>query len=876
MADLIQKPQPTGDAFMDGVEARVYQKRMERRSGVTPSELSRAKESFTEFEESGEDKPKPGFIDLGSGYVDDINGNYDLTEQAYQDQNMGTSRPEGQVSNQFLLPGRKTVHGIDIVTGERIFNRDSGIPEAEQHFENGVNKIGRAQFEQEAGYTSDDGIGGLVEVAQGTSMSDGGYAEYRRNLDLLHVPEPQKQAAWQEGQRRHAQEEIAATLDYAESTQEAEPPPLPDIEADQLPGVEGWSDAAQALYEAEEGEPFAGTDQQLVDWYVEEMSSFNWKIGVPGINSNGMAYYMSRALEEGPEYAKNLLALVDTYDRVNTSWGIVGENIKNLAQDPVSYLGVPGGAAAGRVVGGAIAKKAMKSALGKLIAAGAGAGAIDTGVETAYSDYAGQNIEKAAGYRDELDPAQTLGMYYMGASIGAPIGATAAVALPFASKATANAVRRMRRNALKTAPRGPMGRQIGSINPGDAVPFAKDSLLVQHKLTDKNLRHASKMGGLPMPSIGIGRMDIPIEGYGDITLIGDSSMAIPKARNPVYSADAYSPNYPPISYKFKRESIDALNSSLSKYTERTGSSQFYTDSLENGAESLSQSPSVMAKYLDEKGVSLDFIDSLEGYRKESALRRKIDDMGRGEYEEYATDMFNNLGGEERLFFGFTNLGNRRYKPHTLENVVKLMKEELKDNNQTSMYGSGALRAQVAPRFRKLAEVKAARRRIKPPESLDAIKEGLNDRLLDVSSKFDEFSTYSDSNPFFASDVTRERLLEIAQGYSTYEEYFPGAPESIIREWESYLADLKNAPTGYFEAKPQRTVALDEFGGALIPESATEETVKLLKRNGIDRIERYSDEADRAAKMKKFKDMAFTTALASILYGQQDEGDTPEG
>jgi hypothetical protein len=201
-----------------------------------------------------------------------------------------------------------------------------------------------------------------------------------------------------------------------------------------------------------------------------------------------------------------------------------------------------------------------------------------------------------------------------------------------------------------------------------------------------------------------------------------------------------------------------------------------------------------------------------------------------------------------------------------------MKEEMRDNNQTSMFGAGALRAQVAPQFRKLSDVQGARDRILPADALD--KDDLNNKLFEVSSPFSEYAKYTDSNQFIAADLHREQLLEIAQGRATYDEYFPGAPQEAIANWEQYLEDLKAAPTNYFEAKPQRAVGLDEFSGALIPADAPQEIEDMLRRNRIDRIERVTDEADRIDKMRKFQDLLFGiggVSTAGILAtGGQDQ------
>jgi len=70
---------------------------------------------------------------------------------------------------------------------------------------------------------------------------------------------------------------------------------------------------------------------------------------------------------------------------------------------------------------------------------------------------------------------------------------------------------------------------VGSVKGGRKAleVFGDAALYSFHKLTEQNLRHADKMGGLPMPSVGVGRLDVPVEGYGDITLVGHPAMAKP-------------------------------------------------------------------------------------------------------------------------------------------------------------------------------------------------------------------------------------------------------------------------------------------------------------------------------------------------------------
>jgi hypothetical protein len=71
-----------------------------------------------------------------------------------------------------------------------------------------------------------------------------------------------------------------------------------------------------------------------------------------------------------------------------------------------------------------------------------------------------------------------------------------------------------------------------------------DPLVVLHNLTAENLVFADKLGGLPVPSLGIAKADLPFHGFGEITLIGRKSLAEPGVDNPVFSTDAWTQRFP--------------------------------------------------------------------------------------------------------------------------------------------------------------------------------------------------------------------------------------------------------------------------------------------------------------------------------------------
>jgi len=75
-----------------------------------------------------------------------------------------------------------------------------------------------------------------------------------------------------------------------------------------------------------------------------------------------------------------------------------------------------------------------------------------------------------------------------------------------------------------------------------------------HNLSEENIKYAERSGGLPVPSIAVVPQGQAMTNMGEITLIGDRSLADP-ANVPVYDSDAYSPTYPEPEYHKVRQSV---------------------------------------------------------------------------------------------------------------------------------------------------------------------------------------------------------------------------------------------------------------------------------------------------------------------------------
>ena len=217
-----------------------------------------------------------------------------------------------------------------------------------------------------------------------------------------------------------------------------------------------------------------------------------------------------------------------------------------------------------------------------------------------------------------------------------------------------------------------------------ATKTAERDLIVQHNITAENLLHVDKMGGLAVPSIAITKADAPMESFGEITLLGDVGMATPKADTKVFGADIYSPRYPNVNYRVVGPAAKRINEALKPFRQQ-GDYEYH-----GGA--------------DEK---LDDLTSNKPFQRYAAQKLGVSDpnsLGYHRLRTVAAELLADAGAEERIFQGFTYSGNRRYVPHTMDSVVKILKKELRGGENFN-YGVGSVRAKLTPQFKTLASVR---------------------------------------------------------------------------------------------------------------------------------------------------------------------------
>jgi hypothetical protein len=399
---------------------------------------------------------------------------------------------------------------------------------------------------------------------------------------------------------------------------------------------------------------------------------------------------------------------------------------------------------------------------------------------------------------------------------------------------------------------------IGKVLPGMSqfVPGvqAGSELLVQHNLSPEKLIAADKLGGMPVPSLAINKIENPISGFGDISLIGSKEMAIPSAKNPVYKSDAYTKRAPNIDYNIDFKSQQNLEGLLSDVIDKVPSGQAKFSTLTQDYKYKADNKLLKAKFLQDKNALPDRSSFKDDYNYMNEIDNLVN-ANNNEYYSWLNNFESNLPNvgvnvQERLFKGYTPSGNRKYSPVTLENIVKEMKGGASSEGWN--YGVGNVRALVTPKFKNLKEITSSRDRLISNKDFAPIKDEFDAGYNNLTSRLREINPSYDAN---------DAILDIAQNrnFGVLKDQYTNVPDSLKADIQTYFDSLKKMPTEYFEIKPQRAVNIGEFQGAIIPKDTPQTARDILSKQGITNIFEYGSPEERIDLFKKFGSNMFSVA-----------------
>lgn len=354
-------------------------------------------------------------------------------------------------------------------------------------------------------------------------------------------------------------------------------------------------------------------------------------------------------------------------------------------------------------------------------------------------------------------------------------------------------------------------------------------LLVVHNLNDQKLRFANRIGGLANPSMAVINPKVtPFDNYGDISLIGSKDLI---EGEKTHLADAYSPRFPSVYTTMSWDDFTRLEKDMQPYYDKIGKDarKIYHDDSEM-ARYIENNPSVMLKFLEENKIK----PTTEGY---NYYYTQIEKAGLvDKYNSFLDDFYKKYNLKEQMFAGYTPNGNRRYKPVTLEEASKIMGKQKEEGMN---YGLGSYRSKIAPVTKSTSIIQKEAGRLISKDDFEKVKESFNDELYGLRDKLGKYVKHKDSNSFIENDRQLDTIGAVLSGekdaWKYFNQKFPDAPSKIINEVIAFKNKLKAMPTEYFETKFKRPVKLNEFSKAVVPDSISAETRKILEDNGLEVI-----------------------------------------
>ncbi len=415
----------------------------------------------------------------------------------------------------------------------------------------------------------------------------------------------------------------------------------------------------------------------------------------------------------------------------------------------------------------------------------------------------------------------------------------------------------------------------------EAVEEAKDLHFI-HNTSEDAIRRYQEIGGLPMPSIGVTKTDVPFDSFGDISLIGRPEQFDPKkAVNKVYSADAYTARAPsPVRKAYKKgynklteefgeiaKEVDGYMDNQRQIIGELETKKGLSESdYRQATEFFERNVITDAAFLKDIGVDIPKKDGkVDGYAMSDLIRTKY----KKQRQEWASEKIDEYFEPEKYFISNPDRDYYttppRLKSYTADEIVKFMKKQGGAGAERTMtVGAAKIRATSAKLFKSLDEIRKNKGLLKDSEYIAEVKQTSDMMLDDLTDALEPYYKYAATGWQYRDEFGEMMLMAERSGFNrAFKEIgFEDVPESLVKELTEYKDFLREAPTEYFESKPNRVVDMSEFGGALVPEGTADDVVQHLKKQGM-KVQTYTDEADRLAKRKSMQEYAFVAAGLAV-------------
>lgn len=393
------------------------------------------------------------------------------------------------------------------------------------------------------------------------------------------------------------------------------------------------------------------------------------------------------------------------------------------------------------------------------------------------------------------------------------------------------------------------------------------TLMAIHNLYEDKLKGVLELGGFPVPSIAIMKgEDAGNHRFGDISVLFDKETIDPSnKKNEVYNSDIYSTRFPSVENKINTDVIENLVKEGYKYGISMSESNLeYL--VENNRFNIDNVPDeLMELYFKQNGIEYTN-DNRDAYENGSK---------RNEYINWLDSLNNSMIGEKRVIRPdvdlFTPSGNRRSLeqrsyPYNLENIIKIMtKKATKGSEGNAFVGVGEIRGNASKKFKSIKDIKNSESKLVSSDEMLKIKDEINANYDRLTSELANYYTHDNrwqgmENVAYALNETAKSKVITKQVLENQlaEDFIENVPDDLLNETVDFINSLKDAPTEYFEAKPQRAIGFDEVQAIIIPNTTTRELKQQLQDAGLKYYEYDPNiEGDKQRVINQFEDLKFS-------------------
>ena len=389
------------------------------------------------------------------------------------------------------------------------------------------------------------------------------------------------------------------------------------------------------------------------------------------------------------------------------------------------------------------------------------------------------------------------------------------------------------------------------------------TLIAQHNTSEEKLLEALDLGALPVPSIAITKYQNPVLEYGDITLLFNKDTINPTdRRNVTYNSDIYSTRKPQIAYTLNRTKAKVFEN----IAKQNGISLSYIDMIEEYIQNndFTRAKEIIQYELERSNdnVSAQEVENLFASAMEMIDQKRIMKDG---VDPYYPD-----GSRKSL--------TQMSIEYNLDNIVKYMtKKSTQGSEHTFSTGVAKIRANMAQKFKSIEEMHKMENNLVTAEEMEELKSKLYDdfyKLTEEISKYDKIDRYFGSTDTIAEALnkvakSRNVTIDVLENELSYVS-IDNVPKNVLKDAVDFLNSLRNVPTEYFEAKPQRAVGFDEVQKAIVPRNASKEIIDKLESKGIP-IEYYSTESERQQRISNSEGVRFEKAIKNkVVYDKETD------